>query len=247
MRKFGLIGLPLVHSFSRNYFTGKFESEVIDARYELYELHDISEFPDLLNQPDLCGLNVTIPYKEKIIPFLDELDETAAKIGAVNVIQFIRTNGILRLKGFNSDAIGFESSIRHYLKPHHTKALILGTGGASKAINYVLRKLGIETTLVSRTPSSGILSYSQLNNEIMTDHLVIVNATPVGTFPHINECPAIPYQFITPKHLLFDVVYNPYETLFLNRGKEMGAIGLNGENMLVGQANAAWEIWNNEY
>lgn len=246
MRKFGLIGLPLVHSFSKVYFNDKFAKEGIDASYELFELNDIAEFNILKEKADLCGLNVTIPYKEKIIPFLDEVDATAAKIGAVNVIQFIRHAGSLKLKGFNSDAIGFENSITPFLKSHHRKALILGTGGASKAIDFVLHKLGIETTFVSRTAKPGVLTYSQLDNEILADHLVIVNASPVGTFPHISESPAIPYQFITPKHLLFDVVYNPYETLFLDRGKEMGAFGLNGEKMLLGQAIAAWEIWNND-
>ena len=246
MRKYGLIGLPLLHSFSKIYFTDKFEKEGIDASYGLYALQDISEFLVLKNKVGLCGLNVTIPYKEKIIPFLDELDETAAEIGAVNVIQFIHRDGTLRFKGFNSDAIGFEKSITPYLKPSHKKALILGTGGASKAINYVLQKKGIETTFVSRTPKPGVLTYSQLNKEILFDNLLIINASPVGMYPHMAECPAIPYQFLTPNHLLFDVVYNPYETLFLNRGKEMGAIVLNGENMLVGQAKAAWEIWNND-
>jgi len=246
MRKYGLIGLPLLHSFSKIYFTDKFEKEGIDASYGLYALQDISEFLVLKNKVGLCGLNVTIPYKEKIIPFLDELDETAAEIGAVNVIQFIHRDGTLRFKGFNSDAIGFEKSITPYLKPSHKKALILGTGGASKAINYVLQKKGIETTFVSRTPKPGVLTYSQLNKDILFDNLLIINASPVGMYPHMAECPAIPYQFLTPNHLLFDVVYNPYETLFLNRGKEMGAIVLNGENMLVGQAKAAWEIWNND-
>jgi len=246
MRKFGLIGLPLVHSFSKIYFNDKFEKEGIDASYELYELKDIAEFNILKDKADLCGLNVTIPYKEKIIPFLDEVDETAAKIGAVNVIQFSRREGSLKLKGFNSDAIGFENSITPFLKPHHRKALILGTGGASKAIDFVLHKLGIETTFVSRNAKPGVLTYSQLNREILTDHLLIINASPVGTYPHVNEYPDIPYQFITSKHLLFDVVYNPYETLFLDRGKEMGAVGLNGAKMLLEQAIAAWDIWNND-
>lgn len=246
MRKYGLIGLPLVHSFSKIYFTNKFKSEGIDGTYELFELQDIAEFNMLKNKSDLCGLNVTIPYKEKIIPFLDEIDETAAKIGAVNVIQFIRRDGSLKLKGYNSDAIGFENSITPYLKPRHTKALILGTGGASKAIDFVLHKLGIETTFVSRSPKSGLLTYSDLNKEIIANHLLIINASPVGTFPHNAEYPAIPYQFLTPNHLLFDVVYNPDVTLFLDRGKEMGADGLNGAKMLLGQAIAAWEIWNNE-
>ena len=245
MRKYGLIGRPLIHSFSRIYFTNKFKKEGIDASYELYELKDIAEFNLLKDKSDLCGLNVTIPYKEQIIPFLDEVDETAAKIGAVNVIQFIRRDGLLKLKGFNSDAIGFENSITPFLKPRHKKALILGTGGASKAIDFVLHKLGIETTFVSRSPKPGMFNYSELNEEIISTHLLIINASPVGTFPHNIESPAIPYLFLTPKHLLFDVVYNPDVTLFLDRGKEMGADGLNGAKMLLEQAIAAWEIWNN--
>ena len=194
--------------------------------------------------PELSGLNVTIPYKEQVMPFLNELDETAAKIGAVNVIKFIRSQGKLVLKGYNSDAIGFENSLKPFIQPYHKKALILGTGGASKAIDYTLRKLGIETTYVSRTAKPDMLTYSQLTAEIMADYTVIVNASPVGTFPHSDECPDIPYQLLTDKHLLFDVVYNPAETLFLRKGKEQGAQGLNGEGMLIGQAIAAWEIWN---
>jgi shikimate dehydrogenase len=244
MKQFGLIGFPLGHSFSKKFFTEKFERENIDARYDLYELADISEFTELKSKPELSGLNVTIPYKEKVMPFLDELDDTAAKIGAVNVIKFIRNNDKLILKGYNSDAIGFESSLKPFLKPHHTKALILGTGGASKAIDYTLRKLGIETIFVSRTAKPGILTYSELTAETLSEYTVIVNASPVGTFPHSNECPDIPYQFLTDKHLLFDAVYNPTETLFLKKGKEKGVQGLNGEGMLIGQAMAAWEIWN---
>jgi len=244
MRKFGLIGLPLIHSFSKKYFTSKFENEGIDAGYELYELKDIAEFTGLIQEVDLCGLNVTIPYKEQVIPYLDELDETAARIGAVNVIKFMRQDNKLYLKGYNSDAIGFETSLLPFLKSYHLKALILGTGGASKAIDYVLQHRGIETTFVSRTAKPGMLTYSQLNQDILSDHLIIVNSTPVGSFPHMDECPDIPYQFLTDKHLLFDVVYNPAETLFLHKGRKQGATGLNGEGMLIGQANAAWEIWN---
>ena len=244
MKQFGLIGFPLGHSFSKKFFTDKFERENIDAQYDLYELENIASFEDLKAKTELCGLNVTIPHKENIIQYLDELDETAARIGAVNVIKFIRQDGKLRLKGYNSDAIGFENSIKPLLKSYHKKALILGTGGASKAIDYTLRKLGIETTFVSRTAKSGILTYSQLNSEILNQNLVIVNASPVGTFPHSDECPNIPYQLLTSKHLLFDAVYNPAETLFLKKGKEQGAQGLNGEGMLIGQAIAAWEIWN---
>ena len=243
MRQFGLIGLPLGHSFSKKYFSTKFETESIDAQYDLYELQNISELLALKDKSQLCGLNVTIPYKQQVIPLLDELDETAAEIGAVNVIKFIRKDGGLRLKGYNSDAIGFESSISPLLKDFHKKALILGTGGASKAIEYTLRKLGITTTFVSRTAKAGALTYQQLTEAVMVDNLVIVNASPVGTFPHVDECPDIPYQFLGSNHLLFDAVYNPPQTLFLQKGQEQCAQVLNGEGMLIGQAQAAWKIW----
>jgi shikimate dehydrogenase len=243
MKQFGLIGMPLGHSFSKKYFSTKFETEHIDAQYDLYELKTISEFLTLKEKPLLCGLNVTIPYKQQVISLLDELDETAAEIGAVNVIKFIRHDGRLRLKGYNSDAIGFESSISPLLKDCHKKALVLGTGGASKAIDYTLRKLGIATTFVSRTAKAGALTYEQLTEDVMADYLVIANASPVGTFPHVDECPDIPYQFLSSNHLLFDAVYNPPLTLFLQKGKEQGAQILNGEGMLIGQAQAAWKIW----
>lgn len=244
MQQYGLIGYPLGHSFSKRFFSDKFNNEEINANYELYPIETIEKFNDLVQTVELSGLNVTIPYKEQIIPFLHEIDETAAAIGAVNVIKFIRNGSSLRLKGFNSDAIGFENSIVPHLKPHHTKALILGTGGASKAIRYVLNKLNIETLYVSRTPSDGRITYADLNKQLIEEHTIIINASPVGTYPKVNECPAIPYQFLTDKHLLYDVVYNPAETLFLKNGQEQGAIGINGEQMLVGQAVAAWEIWN---
>ena len=243
MKQFGLIGLPLGHSFSKKYFSTKFETESVDAQYDLYELQNVSELLALKDKSQLCGLNVTIPYKQQVIPLLDELDETAAQIGAVNVIKFIRKDGKLRLKGYNSDAIGFENSICPLLKDCHKKALVLGTGGASKAIDYTLRKLGIVTTFVSRTAKDGALTYSQLTKEVMADYLVIVNASPVGTFPHVDECPDIPYQFLGSDHLLFDAVYNPPLTLFLQKGQEQGAQVLNGEAMLIGQAEAAWKIW----
>jgi len=246
MKQFGLIGFPLIHSFSKKYFSTKFKNEQIDAVYDLYELTHIEEFPSLINSVELSGLNVTIPYKEKVIPYLDELDETAEKIGAVNVIKLIRKNNQLIIKGYNSDAFGFEQSLKPYLKTYHQKALILGTGGASKAIHYVLLKLGIEVTFVSRTPQSDQFAYSELNQAIIQDNLIIINASPVGTFPHTEECPSIPYEQITEKHLLFDVVYNPSETLFLKKGKQQGAVTLNGEIMLQGQALAAWRIWNDE-
>ena len=245
MRQFGLIGFPLGHSFSKKYFSEKFKNENIDARYDLYELSNISEFPNLRNSVELSGLNVTIPYKEQIIPLLDKLDDTAASIGAVNVIRFdYDNNGKATLTGFNTDAIGFENSLKPFLKPHHKKALILGTGGASKAILYTLQQLGIECSYVSRSTREGQLTYSDLNDEILNDNLLIVNATPLGTFPKTDACPDIPYQFLTDKHLLFDVVYNPAETLFMKKGRDAGATALNGEEMLIGQAIAAWEIWN---
>jgi len=244
MKHFGLIGFPLGHSFSKKFFTEKFKQENIDAQYDLYELANLLEFENLLTETELYGLNVTIPYKEQVIQYLDELDDTAAEIGAVNVIKFIRKEGSLRLKGYNSDAIGFENSLAPLLKPYHQKALILGTGGASKAIDYTLRKLGITTTFVSRTAKPNSLTYDQLNEDILNENLVIINASPVGTFPHADECPNIPYQFLTDKHLLFDAVYNPAETLFLKKGKEQKAQVLNGEGMLTGQAIAAWKIWN---
>lgn len=245
MRQFGLIGFPLGHSFSKKYFSEKFQNENIDARYDLYELSNISEFPNLRNSIKLSGLNVTIPYKEQIIPLLDKLDDTAASIGAVNVIRFdYDNNGKATLTGSNTDAIGFENSLKPFLKPHHKKALILGTGGASKAILYTLQQLGIECSYVSRSTREGQLTYSDLNEEILNDNLLIVNATPLGTFPKTDACPDIPYQFLTDKHLLFDVVYNPAETLFMKKGRDAGATALNGEEMLIGQAIAAWEIWN---
>lgn len=244
MKQFGLIGFRLTHSFSKRFFTDKFEREQIDAQYDLYELPSISDFSGLMEKPELCGLNVTIPYKEQVMAFVDELDDTAAEIGAVNVIKFNRKDGKLKLKGYNSDVIGFENAIKPFLLQTHKKALILGTGGASKAIDYSLRKLGLETTFVSRSSKLNALTYAQLNSEIMAYYNVIVNASPVGTFPNVDQCPDIPYEFLTSKHLLFDAVYNPAETLFLKKGWERGAQGLNGESMLIGQAEAAWRIWN---
>jgi len=244
MQQYGLIGYPLGHSFSKRFFTEKFENEQINALYESYPIENIQKFSELIASVELSGLNVTIPYKEQVIPFLNELDKDASEIGAVNVIKFIRSNNRLILKGFNTDAVGFENSISPLLQPHHTKALILGTGGASKAIKFVLQKLGIETVYVSRTPAEGRFTYNELNEQLMADFSVVVNASPVGTFPNVDNCPDIPYQFLSNKHLLYDVVYNPAETLFLKKGREQGAVGINGELMLVEQALAAWKIWN---
>jgi shikimate dehydrogenase len=247
MLHFGLIGYPLIHSFSKKYFTNKFKEEKIEADYELIELKDLNELKALIARQSFSGLNVTIPYKEKIIPFLDDLDSTASEIGAVNVIKFIRSGERTILKGFNTDVIGFSESVAPFLKPYHSKALILGTGGVSKSIEYALRKLGIEVTFVSRNPKSNQLSYTDLDESILQNHLIIINATPVGMFPHANECPNIPYEFLTPKHLLFDTIYNPVETLFLQKGKQKGATVLNGEKMLVIQAEESWKIWNKRH
>ena len=244
MKQFGLIGYPLGHSFSKKFFTEKFERENIDAQYDLFELKHITDFSILIETKDLAGLNVTIPYKQKVIEFLDELDETAAEIRAVNVVKFIHSNDNIILKGYNSDAIGFENSLKPHLKSYHTHALILGTGGASKAVDYVLKKNGIETTFVSRTKGLNNLTYNELSKDVLDKNLLIINTSPVGTYPHSDECPEIPYEFITERHFLYDLVYNPAETLFLKRGKKHGAQGINGEAMLVGQAQAAWEIWN---
>jgi len=244
MRLYGLIGYPLKHSFSKRYFAEKFRREGIDARYDLYELQRIDDFPELVKMPGLCGLNVTIPYKESVIPFLNELDEVAEKIGAVNVIKFLRKNNHLWLKGYNSDIIGFEKAIIPFLKTFHDKALLLGTGGAAKAISFVLAAHNIKVTHVSRKPGINKITYNDLNEELMREHKLIINATPLGTYPNLCSCPDIPYEHLTPQHILFDVVYNPPKTLFLKKGEEQGATIINGETMLSGQAEAAWEIWN---
>ena len=244
MRNFGLIGYPLGHSFSKRFFSEKFIAESIHAQFELYPILTIEEFPNLVAANHLSGLNVTIPYKEQVIPYLNELDEMADAIGAVNVIKFTQLETGLYLKGYNTDAIGFKKSIVPHLAPHHKKALILGTGGASKAINFVFGLLGIETLFVSRTPDAGQLAYSEISTDIMHNYQIIVNASPLGTFPNVSQCPLIPYELLTPKHLLFDVVYNPVETLFLKKARAQGAVGLNGLQMLEWQALEAWDIWN---
>lgn len=237
MRHFGIIGFPLLHSFSAKYFSEKFANEHIDAEYSLYpieENHLQKEAKRLFASLD--GMNVTMPYKQTIIPYLDSLDDTAQAVGAVNVVhQHI---------GYNTDCLGFMESIKPLLRPYDRKALVLGTGGASKAVCYGLRQLDIEPTLVSRTPHSGMLGYEDLTKDIMETHTIIVNCTPLGMLPKIDTCPPIPYEAITARHLLFDCVYNPEETLFLRKGKEQGAMTQNGMGMLIGQAKAAWKIWN---
>lgn len=243
MRQFGLIGYPLTHSFSKKYFTEKFQREGIsNARYDTFPLVSIEQFPGLVEQlRNLNGLNVTIPYKKAVIPYLDALDPAAEAIGAVNCIR--RSKG--QLFGFNTDAIGFEQSLLPLLQPQHNKALILGTGGASFAVRYVLEKLGIECTFVSRSADrEGVLRYSDLGEQEMRDHTLIINATPVGMSPHEHEAPEIPYEHLGSGHLLYDLIYNPERTLFLARGEQQGARIKNGMEMLYLQAEGSWNIWN---
>lgn len=242
---YGLIGYPLGHSFSEIFFNQKFESEIIDAHYVNFEIPSIDEIKNVIKQNhNLCGLNVTIPYKEKVIPFLDELDEDAAKIGAVNVIKFIRDkNNNLKLKGYNSDIIGFCDSLKPLIKPHHTHALILGTGGAAKAVSQGLKNMGIETKFVSRLKNEENLTYDELTPTILDKYKIIINATPLGMYPHVDECPDIPYELLTKEHLCYDLLYNPDVTLFMKKAAQYGAETKNGLEMLLLQAFAAWEIW----
>lgn len=237
MRHFGIIGFPLLHSFSAKYFTEKFAREHIDAEYSLYPMNELTSERMKSLMGSLDGFNVTMPYKQEIIPYLERLDETARAVGAVNVVH--------ERIGYNTDCLGFMESIRPLLRTFDKKALVLGTGGASKAVCYGLKKLGITPTLVSRTPREGVLGYHELTDAIMADHTIIVNSTPLGMLPDVNSCAPIPYEKITAQHLLFDCVYNPEETLFLSKGKAQGAAIKNGMEMLVGQAKAAWKIWNN--
>jgi len=243
MSKFGLIGKNIDYSFSKSHFTKKFENEALSHSYENFDLSTIEEFSKVLNSTqDLKGLNVTIPYKEAVIPYLNKLDKTAKKIGAVNTIKVTEKG---KLIGYNTDYYGFKKSIEPFLKPHHKKALILGTGGASKAIAYALKELGKSYSFVSRTASkSSYYTYEMLSEEIISSHQIIINCTPLGTFPNTNICPNIPYDALTEKHLLYDLIYNPEETKFLSIGKLKGATFCNGHNMLELQAEKAWEIWN---
>lgn len=243
MRVFGLIGNPLAQSFSKKYFSAKFEKEGInDCRYELFQLQTIDELPALLkSQPGLAGLNVTIPFKKLVLPYLDSIEESARLVQACNCIRI--DNG--RLAGFNTDVAGFEQTFVPLLKPHHDKALILGNGGATAAIVFVLKRLGLEFATVSRASLSGAdYTYSQLDEKLINTYKVIINTTPVGSFPAVDDCPDIPYQFISSSHYLFDVIYNPAESLFLKKGKERGAVIKNGYDWLIVQAEESWKIWN---
>ena len=240
MYRFGLLGKNISYSFSKTYFTEKFKNMQLDGyEYCNFDIQAIDEFQSILTD-NLKGLNVTIPYKEQIISCLDEIDAIAKEIGAVNTIKIKKG----KLKGFNTDIYGFEESLKPFLKKQHAKALVLGTGGASKAINYVLRRLKIDVLTVSRKPVKEQISYRDISKEIVNSHTVIINCTPLGTFPNIEKCPEIPYNYISTKHLLYDLIYNPSKTTFLSNGEENGATICNGLKMLELQAEKSWEIWN---
>ena len=245
MDKYGLIGFPLGHSFSRNFFNEKFENEGIKAKYINFEIPQIEHLPEILaSNPELKGLNVTIPYKQKVMAYLDELSPEAKAIGAVNVIRVSHKGKDVVLKGFNSDVIGFTRSIEPMLEPAHKKALILGTGGASKAIEYGLKTLGLETLFVSRTKKENTITYEEVTPEIIKEYNVIVNCTPLGMYPKADTCPDIPYEAMDGHTILYDLIYNPDETLFLTKGAKYSATTKNGLEMLLLQAFASWEFWN---
>ncbi|MFD1257165.1 shikimate dehydrogenase family protein [Mucilaginibacter terrae] len=260
MKYYGLIGYPLTHSFSKKFFTEKFEKEgITDHVYDLYELDNLSNFPELLRaNPDLCGLNVTVPHKIGVMFYLDWVHPDAKEIDAVNCIRITAESPIaaafsgevgikdheFRLEGYNTDVYGFETSLKPLLQTQHTQALILGSGGASRAVRYVLNKLKIYNTTVSREYNIHWLNYNDLTAEHLDKYKLIINTTPLGMAPNVDKCPAIPYDALTSEHLLFDLVYNPAETLFLQKGREQGAVTKNGAEMLILQAEKSWEIWN---
>lgn len=243
MRKFGLIGRNISYSFSKKFFNTKFQTENIDAVYENFDINHISEFKTIIkSNPDLKGLNVTIPYKEEIIPYLDSIDNTAKTIGAVNTIRLTQKN---ELRGYNTDYYGFKQSIKPLLHSHHKRALILGTGGASKAIVHALKNLDIDFNFVSRTLKNNVTyTYNDLTIDIIKSHPIIINCTPLGTFPNIDQCPDIPYAGINKNHILYDLTYNPIKTKFLTLGEKQQATIKNGQEMLELQAKKAWIIWN---
>ena len=248
MKTYGLIGYRLGYSFSKGFFSDKFEKERLkNHEYVNFELDTINEFPSIFEKNDhIVGLNCTIPYKQEIMPFLDEIDEEAAKVGAINTVKIIPTKEGNKLKGFNTDIYGFENSLVPMLSAQHKKALILGTGGASKAIKHILNKneIGYLSASIENELSEKEIRYEQIDAELIKEFLIIINATPLGTFPKVDACPSIPYEHLTSDHVLFDLVYNPEETLFLKKGKEKGAATKNGLEMLHLQAIKAWEIWN---
>ena len=238
---YGLIGESLSHSFSKTYFESKFKKENLNScSYNLFELNNINAIKTLVNDNNLNGFNVTIPYKESIIPFLDELSEEAKTIGAVNTVKVVDE----KLIGYNTDVFGFKQSVKPFIKNHHERVLILGTGGAAKAVDYVLQEMGIHTLFVSRAPNASQISYEQINDYVVKHHYLIINCSPIGMFPNVNKKPTIPYAYLTDKHTLIDLVYNPIETEFLKEGKKRGCDVLNGLSMLQQQAEQSWRIWN---
>jgi shikimate dehydrogenase len=247
MRKFGLIGYPLSHSFSKKFFTQKFESEgIANCIYDLYPLKNIDELNQLLAEDaKLEGLNVTIPYKLDVMPFFSEIDDAARNIGAVNCIKVIKDGEQKILKGFNTDAYGFEASLKPLLKNGHNKALVLGDGGAAKAVKYVLDRLSIPFIIVTRPATDNSILYQDLTEDILSEYTIVINTTPLGMSPDVVSAPAIPYEFLSTKHLVYDLVYNPEETTFLNKSKLQGATIKNGLEMLYLQAERSWYIWNN--
>lgn len=244
-KQYGIIGNPLCHSLSPKFFNERFAQKNIPSEYVKFEISSIEEFPNIIKKnPILVGLNVTIPYKQVVIPYLDELDEHAKAMGAVNVVKIeTREDGTKYLKGYNTDWYGFTASIKPILKENHKKALILGTGGASKAIAYSLDLLGISYKFVSRKASEGNFTYGDLTDEIIKEHTVLINTSPVGTFPNVKECPNIPYHCITREHVVYDLIYNPIETLYLRQAETCGATIQNGWPMFVNQALKSYEIW----
>lgn len=262
MKKYGLIGFPLTHSFSKKYFAEKFEKEGIeDHSYDLFELEHLSDFPELLKENrDLCGLNVTIPHKIGAVYYMNWLEPEAKKVEAINCIKIIKESAVAaafsgevgfvdqdyRLEGYNTDIFGFENSLKPLLRSQHTKALVLGNGGATRAVKYVLKKLKIPYKVVSRRPKLNHLSYDQVTPELVSRTKLIINTTPLGTAPDINAFPLIPYEAITDQHLLYDLIYNPEKTVFLQKGEAQGAVIKNGYEMLLLQAEKSWEIWNNK-
>ena len=238
---FGLVGASLGHSFSKKYFSEKFDKEALNYDYLNFELKCIEDIKPLLLRNDLGGLNVTIPYKESVISFLDEITEQAQRIGAVNTIQFINGKTI----GHNTDVFGFKQLIKPFFESQHERAIILGTGGAAKAVAFVLEEIGASVIYISRNPKTeNEFAYSDMNAQMLDSCKLIVNTTPIGTFPNINDCPNIPFEFLTPKHLVVDLIYNPEKTKFLQESAKMGAWIINGKTMLEQQAEKSWEIWN---
>ena len=245
MRKFGLIGYPLTHSFSQRYFTEKFQREgITDCTYSNFSIAGIGELPGVLADTELCGLNVTIPYKRAVLDYLHYKSDVVDAIGACNCIRMEEG----RLTGYNTDVVGFEQSLVRHLSPYHSRALVLGTGGAAKAVEWVLQRLGIVYVSVTRRPKPGSadMSYEQVTAEVLAEATLIINTTPLGMYPHTEECPALPYEALTAQHYLFDLIYNPARTLFLRKGEERGAVVENGHEMLILQAEESWRIWTAE-